>query len=345
MSEQKIRKPLSVKEIRGFAADNAISIVLVMMVVVIAIMEPSFISIRNLRNILNMSATRIIVAMGVVGCLITAGTDLSVGRMVGLAAVLSSSLLQDPDYPRRMYPNLPELPLFVPIMIAVVICAALGALNGLVISKLKVPPFIATLGAMVAVYGICSIYFDRPPYGAQPIGGLNDSFSQLGTGYIGFNGTYSVPYIVLIALAVVVFCYILYNKTRLGKNIYAVGGNVEAARVSGVNVHKTLMFVYTFGGIMYALGGTLEAARTGGATNNYGTGYELDAIASCVVGGVSINGGIGTIPGAVIGVIIFSVINYGLTFINVNPYWQQIIKGLIIISAVAIDIRKYTAKR
>lgn len=336
---------LKAKTIRQFAVNNAISIVLFMLIIVIAIMEPSFLSIRNLRNILSMSATRLIIALGVTGCLITGGTDLSAGRCVGLAAVLSASLLQSPDYSRRMYENLPQLPVIVPVLIAIIVCGIIGFLNGIIVSKFKVPPFIATLGTMVAVYGLCSIYFDRPPYGAQPIGGLNDSFSNLGTGYIGFNGTYSIPYTVLIALLVTVFVWILYTKTRLGKNIYAIGGNQEAAKVSGVDVGKTLVFVYVFAGCMYALGGTLEAARTGGATNNYGNGYELDAIASCVVGGISVNGGIGSIPGVVVGVLIFSVINYGLTFINVNPYWQQIIKGVIIITAVALDIRKYLIKR
>jgi methyl-galactoside transport system permease protein len=264
---------------------------------------------------------------------------------VGLAAVLSASLLQAPDYPRRMYENLPVLPLIIPILVAVAACGCVGLVNGIVVSRLKVPPFIATLGSMVAVYGITSIYFDRPPYGAQPIGGLNKSFSTLGTGFIGPNGLYSLPYIVIIAAFVAFVVWVVYNKTRFGKNIYAIGGNQDAARVSGVNVTKTLIMVYIIGGCLYALGGTLEAARTGGATNNYGNGYELDAIAACVVGGVSVSGGIGTVRGVVVGVLIFSVINYGLTFINVNPYWQQIIKGIIIAAAVAIDIRKYLARR
>jgi len=138
---------------------------------------------------------------------------------------------------------------------------------------------------------------------------------------------------------------VLFNKTTYGKNIYAIGGNAEAARVSGVNVSRTLILVYTIAGILYGLGGSLEAARTGGATNSYGNGYELDAIAACVVGGVSNLGGIGTVPGIVIGVLIFSVINYGLTFIGMSPYWQQIVKGAIIIAAVALDIRKYLSKR
>jgi methyl-galactoside transport system permease protein len=319
--------------------------VLVALIVFIAIREPMFISIRNLRNILTMSATRLIIALGVAGILITGGTDLSAGRCVGLAAVLSASLLQSTDYPRRMYENLPALPLIIPILVAVAACGCVGLANGIVVSKLKVPPFIATLGSMVAVYGITSIYFDRPPYGAQPIGGLNKSFSALGTGFIGPNGLYSLPYIVLIAAFIAFVVWVVYNKTRFGKNIYAIGGNQDAARVSGVNVTKTLIMVYIIGGCLYALGGTLEAARTGGATNNYGNGYELDAIAACVVGGVSVSGGIGTVRGVIVGVLIFSVINYGLTFINVNPYWQQIIKGVIIAAAVAIDIRKYLARR
>jgi methyl-galactoside transport system permease protein len=283
--------------------------------------------------------------MGMGAVLITGGVDLSCGRMVGLAAVLSASLLQTADYSRRMYPHLPILPLIIPILIAMIVCGAFGFLNGVFVTKLRVPAFIGTLGTMVAVWGTCSLYFDRPPYGAQPIGGMDRRFSTLGTGYVGFDGLYSIPYIVIIAAVITFITWVLFNKTTYGKNIYAIGGNAEAARVSGVNVTRTLILVYTIAGILYGLGGSLEAARTGGATNSYGNGYELDAIAACVVGGVSNLGGIGTVPGIVIGVLIFSVINYGLTFINMSPYWQQIVKGAIIIAAVAIDIRKYLVKR
>jgi methyl-galactoside transport system permease protein len=342
---EKNSKTVTLKTVKDFGTQYAIYFVFVILVLIITIREPSFLSLNNFRNILSMSATRIIIAMGMGAVLITGGVDLASGRMVGLAAVLSASLLQSVDYSRRMYPDLPALPLIVPILIAMAACGFFGLLNGLFISRLKVPAFIGTLGTMVAVYGACSLYFDRPPYGAQPIGGLDRRFSTLGTGYIGFDGVYSIPYIVIIAAAVTVITYILFNKTTYGKNIYAIGGNAEAARVSGVNVGRTLVIVYTVAGILYGLGGSLEAARTGGATNNYGNGYELDAIAACVVGGVSNLGGIGTVPGIVIGVLIFSVINYGLTFINMSPYWQQIVKGAIIIAAVALDIRKYLSKR
>jgi methyl-galactoside transport system permease protein len=336
---------LNAKTVKDFAFQYAIYFVFIALVLVITIKEPSFLSLNNFRNILSMSATRIIFAMGMGAILITGGVDLAAGRMVGLAAVLSASLLQSADYSRRMYPDLPVLPLIVPILVAMAGCGIFGFLNGIFVSKLKVPAFIGSLGTMVAVYGTTSLYFDRPPYGAQPIGGLDRRFAALGTGYVGFDGVYSIPYIVIIAAVITVITYILFNKTTYGKNIYAIGGNAEAARVSGVNVGRTLIIVYTVAGILYGLGGSLEAARTGGATNNYGNGYELDAIAACVVGGVSNLGGIGTVPGIVIGVLIFSVINYGLTFINMSPYWQQIVKGAIIIAAVALDIRKYLSKR
>jgi methyl-galactoside transport system permease protein len=334
-----------VKQLQTFGLQYAIYLVFVVLVLIIAVKEPSFLSLNNFRNILSMSATRIIIAMGMGGILLTGGVDLSAGRQVGFAAVISASLLQNLDYARRMYPDLPILPLLVPIVLAMVLCGVYGFINGFITAKLQVPAFIATLGTMVAVYGATSLYFDRPPYGAQPIGGLDHRFTTLGSGYVGFNGLYSIPYIVIIAAAVTVFIYILYNKTTFGKNLYAIGGNAEAARVSGVNVGRTLILIYTLAAVCYGLGGTLEAARTGGATNNYGNGYELDAIAACVVGGVSNLGGIGTVPGIVIGVLIFSVINYGLTFINMSPYWQQIVKGAIIIAAVALDIRKYLKKR
>jgi methyl-galactoside transport system permease protein len=340
-----VKRLINVRTIRDFGVQYAIYFVFIALILIIAIREPSFLSLINFRNILSMSATRVIIALGMGAILITGGVDLSAGRLVGLAAVLSASLLQTADYSRRMYPDLPILPLILPIIVAMLACGLFGFLNGLFIAKLRVPAFIATLGSMVAVYGATSLYFDRPPYGAQPIGGLDRRFITLGTGYIGFDGVYSIPYIVLIAVVMILFTYILYNKTTYGKNIYAIGGNAEAAKVSGVNVGQTLIIVYLIAGFLYGLGGSLEAARTGGATNNYGNGYELDAIAACVVGGVSNLGGIGTVPGIVVGVLIFSVINYGLTFINMSPYWQQIVKGAIIIVAVALDIRKYLTKR
>jgi methyl-galactoside transport system permease protein len=325
-------------------SDNAIYSVLGVLVLVIAFVEPTFLSIDCLRDILTQSSTRVIVALGASFAILTAGADLSSGKMVGLSAVVSASMLQSPDYLRLFFPNLPQLPIWMPILAAIVVCTVCGLVNGLAIALLKVPPFIATLGSMVAILGANSIYFNQHPNDSQPIGGLRADFTNLGSGAIG-SGPYSIPYIVLIALAVAVFIWVLMNKTPFGKHVYAIGGNVQAARVSGINIEWTIVIMYAIAGALYGLAGVLEAARTGGATNNYGNMYELDAIAACVVGGVSVTGGIGTIPGILAGVLIFGVINYGLTFVGLDPYWQLIIKGAIIVSAVAFDVRKYTSKK
>jgi methyl-galactoside transport system permease protein len=327
-----------------FFSDHAIYFILVLLVVVIACIDSSFLSLTCLRDILLQSSTRIIIAMGAFFAILIAGCDLSAGRMVGFGAVLAASMLQAPTYLRLFFPNMPQLPLWLPILIAIVVGLFFGLFNGFTVAKLGLPPFIATLGSMVIIYGINSIYFDMPPNSSQPIGGLRADFTALGTGAIGPEA-FSIPYILIIAIIIAFAMWVLMNKTRFGKNCYAIGGNVNAAKVSGINVAKTTMIMFTIAGGLFALGGVLEAARTGGATNNYGSGYEFDAITACVVGGVSTTGGIGTIQGILAGVFILTIINYGLTFIGLNPYWQQIIKGLIIVSAVAIDIRKYLAKK
>mgnify|MGYP001212996497 CR=1 FL=1 len=331
---------LESNRIKNFMGQNIIYMVLLVLIILISILDPSFLSLRTFRDILLQCASKAIIALGVSFVLITGGTDLSAGRVVGFAAVISASMLQTQDYLRRFYPDLPDLPLIVPILIAIAAGILCGLLNGFIVSRLNVPPFIATLVTMVIVYGANSLYFDMEPNNSQPIGGLRPDFTNLGSGSV-----LSIPIIVIIALVISIIIWVIFNKTRLGKNMYAIGGNKEAAIVSGINVRRTLLTLYAIAGALYAVGGTLEAARTGGATNNYGNMYELDAIAACVVGGVSTTGGIGTVPGVLAGVLIFGVINYGLTFIGLNPYWQQIIKGIIIVSAVAVDIRKYYAKK
>jgi methyl-galactoside transport system permease protein len=336
---------LNSKKISGFLSQNAIYIVLVVLILGIALKDPRFLSFDILRDILLQTSTKAIIALGAAFVLITGGVDLSAGRVVGLTAVISASMLQIQDYPRRFFPNLPDLPIWVPILLAIVAGLIVGLINGLIVAKFSVPPFIATLGTMVIVLGVNSIYFDLKPNESQPIGGLSPDFTKLGTGSLGTGTTYSVPYIVIIAIIVALIVWVVFNKTRLGKNMYAIGGNIHAAKVSGINVGRNLLYIYGFAGALYGLAGVLEAARTGGATNNYGNMYELDAIAACVVGGVSTAGGIGTVPGVMAGVLIFGVINYGLTFIGVNPYWQLIIKGIIIVAAVAFDIRKYLTKK
>lgn len=338
------KKRLNVHSIKEFSSKNAIVLVLGALVIGIGIIQNSFFTWENLVNIMRISSVRLIIALGVGGILITGGTDLSAGRTVGLSAVIVASLVQRPDYASKLFPDLPQLALFIPIIVGISAGLLVGVINGISVAFLKVPPFIATLGTMVIVWGAASLYVDRPPRGAQPIGGLRSDFTDLGTGSLGF-GTWLIPTLICIAFFVFVIYWIMLNKTRLGKNIYAIGGNVNAANVSGVNVNKNLMIVYALGGMFYGIGGVLLAARSGGATNNYGQMYELDAIAAAVIGGVSTSGGIGTAGGILTGVLIFEVLNNGLVVLGVSAYWQQVVKGLIIIAAVALDIRKYTKKR
>ena len=337
-------KSFDSKNIKSFLVNNAIVIVLLVLLAGIIAISPDFFSVNNFRNILSQASTRVIIALGVGGLIVTQGTDLSAGRLVGLSAVISASLLQSTTYAYKMYPNLPDLPIIVPILIVMAVTGFFGLINGFIISKLHVTPFITTLGTMIIVYGVTSTYFDRPPYGAQPIGGLSEKYMNFAQGSINLGG-FMIPYLVIYATITTLVMWFLWNKTRFGKNMFAIGGNPEAAAVSGVSIAKTLMILYMLAGALYGFAGSLEAARVGSATNNTGNMYELDAIAACVVGGVSFSGGIGTIGGIVIGVLIFQVINYGMAFIGVSPYLQYIIKGLIIITAVAIDTRKYIKKK
>jgi methyl-galactoside transport system permease protein len=331
---------LNAKNTQGFFTQNAIYVVLVVLIGIIATINTDFLSVGSLRDILLQCSARTIIALGAGFVLITGGVDLSAGRVVGLTAVLSASMLQTTEYTRRFFPDLPQLFVLIPILIALLAGICVGLINGFIVSRFSVPPFIATLGTMVIVLGANSLYFDLPPNNSQPIGGLREDFTNLGSGSF-----FSIPNIVIIAVVVAVIVWIIFNKTRLGKSMYAIGGNKEAAKVSGINVGRNLLFLYAIAGSLYAVGGVLVAARSGGASNTYGNMYELDAIAACVVGGVSTSGGIGTVPGILAGVVIFEVINYGLTFIGINPNWQLIIKGLIIVTAVAFDIQKYVTKK
>lgn len=337
------------KRVGEFFLEYAIYVGLLVLVGVIIYMDKSFLSLHNFRFIITQASTRMILALGVAGLLILAGTDLSVGRMVGLASVVSASLLQNPEYARRIFPNMPVLPIVLPILLAIVLTSIASTINGIIIAKFHVTAFIVTLGMQLALYGVASMYYEA--VGASPIAGLDPRFTGFAQGSLNVGGLFgtpvlfTIPNLVIYAAIVTVIVWFIWNKTTLGKNMFAVGGNSEAAEVSGVNISKTIISVSLMAGILYGFAGALEVARTGSATNNIGNAYELDAIAACVVGGVSFSGGVGSIAGVVTGVLIFQVINYGLAYVNVSPYIQYIIKGAIIVTAVAIDTRKYIQKK
>lgn len=316
--------------------DKALIIILIFMIIGIIIIEPSFLQWRVFTDILTQSAIKMICALGLMFPLLIGGTDLAGGRQVGLAAVVVASLSQAAAYSNKFWPNLPELPIIIPIIIAIAIVALIGSINGFMVAKLKMAPFIATFGMSTIVYGINCLYFAKEPNNSQPIGGIREDLTILSS-YKLFG---QISLLVLIAVIMVVIVWFVLNKTVFGKNIYIVGGNRESAKVSGVNVTKIIIAVFIIESCLVGLAGILEVARTGGANSSYGNAYDFDAISSCVVGGVSLSGGIGKVSGAVTGVIIFTFISYGLAFIGVNSNWQLIIKGIIICSAVALDMRK-----
>ncbi|CAM3492129.1 galactoside ABC transporter permease MglC [Rouxiella silvae] len=333
---------LNKKSMLTYLKEGGIYVVLFVLLAIIIFQDPTFLSLINLGNILTQSSVRVIIALGVAGLIVTQGTDLSAGRQVGLAAVVAATMLQGMDNVNKVFPHLEVVPIPLVILAVCLVGAIIGLVNGIIIAYLNVTPFITTLGTMIIVYGINSLYYDY--VGSSPIAGFDSHFSHFAQGFISFGGL-KLSYITFYAIIAIGFVWVLWNKTRFGKNIFAIGGNPEAARVSGVNVPLNLIMIYALSGVFYAFGGMLEAGRIGSATNNLGFMYELDAIAACVVGGVSFAGGVGSVAGVVTGVLIFTVINYGLTYIGVNPYWQYIIKGGIIIFAVALDSLKYAKKK
>ena len=213
--------------------------------------------------------------------------------------------------------------------------AIFGLINGIVISYLNVPAFIGTLGMQLMVYGICLVYTD-----ATPIGGYRNDYTYVATG--SFLG---IPFLFWIALVVGLIMWFLYNMTPHGKYMYAIGGNEQAAEVSGVNVKKTKIIIYVMAGVLYALAGFLLGAKAGGTSVNMGQGYELEAIAACTIGGVSVNGGIGRVSGVLIGVLVFELLKSAMQFLGIETNYQYIVQGIVIIVSIALDIRKYIAKK
>ena len=342
MFTQLFEKMKKKEDIYQFFLNSAIYWFMFIIIVTIVALDIRFLSVENFSIMLTQAATRIIFALGVGGIIVLGGTDLSVGRQVGLAAVLSASLLQAVDYGRKIFPDLPQIPMILPIILVMVVCALFSLIQGVVVAKMRVAPFIASLGMNLVIYGVNSMYYNEVA-GSAPIGGFDSRFTAFAQQGI-MIGNFKFYYIILWAAIVSVIVWFIWNKTVLGRNMYAIGGNRESAKVSGVNVIKNMLIIYVIAGLAYGFGGALEAARTGSATNTLGASYELDAIAACVVGGVSMHGGVGRVGGIVVGVLLFQIINYGLVFAGVSPDLQYVVKGAIIIFAVAIDTQKYVSK-
>ena len=310
--------------------------VLLIMIIIMSFLSPVFLTSKNLFNVIRQVSVIGIISLGVSLVIISKGIDLSSGSVLAVAAVVAASLGQTAEWSQKMFPNIPQLPLIIPIIAALLVGLLFGAVNGTLIAKTGIPPFIATLGVMVAARGFAQLYSN-----GRPVSNLTESYQFLGQGYL--FGVIPIPVVIYLGMAGVT--WVMLNHTRFGKSIYAIGGNVHAAEVSGINVELNLIKIYAYAGLLAGLAGLLLTARVNTGQPGMGIGYELDAIAATTIGGTSHAGGIGTIGGAIIGALILGVLNNGLNLLGVNPYWQQVLKGAIIVGAVVIDMRRNKGKK
>ncbi len=314
----------------GFLKKYAIIGILLLFVIALSILTGgTFLQPQNLINVIRQVAAIGIIATGMTFVIIIKGIDLSVGSVLAVSAVVSASLAQSPQASVIMYPGL-HLPLIVPVLAGLLVGALLGLINGSLIAGFGIAPFIATLGMMTAARGMANLYTN-----GRPVSRLQDGFNFIGQGDLLF-----IPVPIWILLIVAVSAHIALNFTRFGRHTYALGGNEQAARVSGINLKGVTISIFALSGLLAGLAGILLAARTGSGNPTLGTGIELDAITATVIGGTSFNGGIGTIWGAVVGALIIGVINNGMDLLNISPFMQQVVKGAIIVLAIIIDERK-----
>lgn len=325
---------ISSLSVRNGIRKYGIIIVLILMIIMLSIVQPAFLSATNIFNVLTQSCIFGIMALGMTFVIISKGIDLSVGSVLALAGVMAASFGQVGGATEKYFPNMPVLPLIVPILVGLSVGAFCGFINGFLIAKTKIPAFIATLGMFTVARGFALIYTS-----GRPVSNIIPSLTVLG-GKL-FN---VIPVPVIIYFLMIVFSHILLNKTRFGKNTYAIGGNITAAEVSGVNVSKYLILIYTYCGLLAGLAAIVFAARVGSVHPGAADGYELTAIAATTIGGTSHSGGIGTILGAFVGAMVLAVLRNGFTLLGVNAYWQKVAEGLIIVLAVIVDMRK-NAKR
>lgn len=325
--------------------NNAMYIIIAAAVIFIALRVPAFLSLSSIINVISLTAARLPIALGVGGCIVLSGTDISAGRAVGLTACISAALLQSADYANKLFPRLEAVPVWAALLAAIAVGAAIGSVNGFFVAKFKLHPFIVTLSTQLIAFGAVLMFLMLGNNNGQTLSGLDSSYTEFIRGALFSIDGVAVPKYVLYSAVLTVLMWVVWNKTKLGKRMFAVGSNEEAARISGINVFSTVVCVFVLAGAMYGITGFIEGARIASCSANTGLTYESDAIAACVIGGVSFVGGTGNIGGIVVGVLLLQLIFVGLNFLSVSANMLYVIKGAIILAACAVDMRKYLNRK
>lgn len=301
-------------------------IALLLLCVVLSLLTDRFLTPDNTWNVMRQISVNLVVSVGMTLVILTGGIDLSVGSILALSGAITASMLKfGVEFAdQNLYIG---YTLFGAITGGILVGSALGWFSGFAITKFKVPPFVATLAMLTIARGLTMLWTQ-----GFPITGLGTHMSFIGTGW-----WMGIPMPVWISILIVVVAIIVTRKTRLGRYIYAIGGNEKAAELSGININRVKIIVYTIAGAMAAVGALIVTSRLDSAQPNAGESYELDSIAAVVIGGTSLSGGKGTILGTVQGALIIGVLNNGLVLLNVSPFWQQVVKGFVILLAVIIE--------
>jgi ribose transport system permease protein len=301
-------------------------VALVVMIVALSLCSDKFLTFANQRNILLQISVNLCISIGMTLIILTGGIDLSVGAILAFAGALAAGLLKN-GLVLKAFGVVVQFTPFGGIVAGIAAGLVLGWFNGFAITKFRLPPFVATLGMFSIARGLTMLWT-----GGFPITDLGPRFGFIGTGF-----WLRVPMAVWISAGLVVIFWIVSRQTTLGRHVYAVGGNERATSYSGINVKRVKLWVYALGGALAAVGGLILTARLDAADPKAGLGYELDSIAAVVIGGTSLSGGRGSILGTVLGCLIIGVLNDGLFLLDVSPFWQQVVKGFVILAAVAAD--------
>ena len=343
---------LDAKDRKKFWVDgilnNALYILMAVFIIYTASVRENFLTLGSFANLITQVAAYLPMALGIAGTIVLTGTDLSAGRVSGLTAAFAAVMLQKADFANKMFAMLPEVTIgwILLVMLGVILIGAIiGLVNGYFVAKFSLHPFIVTLSTQLITYGIILWFFGLNGNNGQPFSGLDKLYKEFVGGELFRLGGVAVPMYVLYAVILVGIIWFIWNKTAFGKNMFAVGSNAEAAKVSGVNVFWTTVLVHTLAGAMYGYAGFVEGVRSGSVAATTGLNAECDAIAACVIGGVSFVGGTGSISGIILGVFILRIIFVALTMLGVDSSSLYIIKGAIILCACALDMRKYLVKK